>query len=213
MIKRYYIVGVVGAGKSTLREQLRVRLPFSSTYEEWPEEMAAEVTHAMGSMSRCSAEEIQEWIFGQLADKNRLILNDSSSLQIIDRSPLDTFVFYPPQEWGQRAKQMLEALRMKDSTPLASGELLFLEGSPREIHKRMDESRGYSVNKIAQQQSAFEVLIDWLEENCGYKILRINTRGLPPQEVVNKACAAISTVGYSPVDIQSRVEELASGYS
>ena len=211
MTKRYYIMGVCGVGKSTLREQLRSRLPSVGIYEEWPEAMATEVLSARDSMSACSAEDIQEWIFSQLADKNRLVRTDLAELQIIDRSPLDTFAFYHPQEWKARARQMMDVLRMKDSVPLASGELLFLTGSPRVICGRMDSSRGYSINTIAQQQSAFEILADWLAENFGYTILRIDTRGLSPEQLAVDALDIINTNNanaYSPLDIHEVVSSL-----
>jgi hypothetical protein len=223
---RYYIMGVVGVGKSTLREGLRTELEKRdnlasghsfSVYEEWPEEMADEVTHAMASMSRCSAEEIQDWIFGQLAVKNQLIASDSASLQIVDRSPLDTFAFYPPQEWRQRARQMREALHARKAAGrsstqvLAAGELLFLEGSPREIVRRMDPSRNYSPNLIAQQQSSFEVFIDWLAENFNYHPRRIVARGRTPEDLVEIALHDVIANPRPALAVQDVVEALAGG--
>ena len=213
-VRRYYLMGVVGVGKSTLRENLRsLIVPEQeetgnvSIYTEFPKSRAAEVNHAKDTLSQCSAEEIQKWIFMQLADKNRLIAEDKSALLLIDRTPLDTFAFYPPQEWQARAQQMLEAL---DST-LAAGELIFLEGSPAEIHKRMDNSRGYSINTLAQQQSSFEILLDWLIEQYNYRAKRINVRGLAPCQVAEKALAIIKGEDYTALDIQKVVEALAGG--
>ncbi|MCL2403506.1 MAG: hypothetical protein FWC86_04685 [Coriobacteriia bacterium] len=215
-IRRYYIMGVVGVGKSTLREQLRTALQEGTgknqsfnIYEEWPEAMATEVTHAMESMSRCSAEEIQEWIFSQLADKNELISSDQADLHIIDRSPLDTYAFYPPQEWEGRAQQLLNVLHEKDSTPLAPGELIFLHGSPRIIYERMDRAREYSVNSIAQQQSSFELLIDYLARDFNYTVKRIDVRNQSPEQVATKAQDIMSASNYSPLNMQNVVEVLA----
>ncbi|MCL2526358.1 MAG: AAA family ATPase [Coriobacteriia bacterium] len=207
MSRRYYLMGVVGVGKSTLREQLGAALPDASIYAEWPEGMAAEVGHAIASMTAENAEEIQQWIFGQLAEKNALIQADSSSQLIIDRSPLDTFAFYPPQQWQQRAQQMLAALA---STQLAAGQLLLLTGSPRQMHARMDSSRGYDCNGLAQQQSAFEILADWLAEFHGYHVSRIDARDASPRQVLKQAQAIISS-DYRPLDLQAIVEDLARG--
>jgi len=207
-------MGVVGVGKSTLREQLRSCLPSASVYEEWPQTMAKEVLNARCSMSSCSAEDIQEWIFSQLADKNRLIANDPAELQIVDRSPLDTFAFYHPQEWKFRGQQMMDVLRMKDALPLVPGQLLFLTGSPKVIHERMDAARSYSVNAIAQQQSAFEILADWLADNFDYTLPRVDTRGRTPKEIAQQALGTIDADGsghYVPLDTQSVVEALAGG--
>jgi len=216
MSRRYYIMGVVGVGKSTLREQLRSHLQSASIYKEWPEEMAAEVRHAMQSLSRDNAEEVQEWIFAQLARKNSLIANDRADLLIVDRCPLGTFAIYPPQEWQPRAQQMLDALQgaVPVASPLVAGELIFLHGSPRAIHGRMDKSRGYSVNGIAQQQSAFELIADLLAANFDYRVHRIDTRERTPEEVVQQALGIIDARGsghYEPLNIQSVVEALAGG--
>ena len=215
-VRRYYLMGVVGVGKSTLRENLRTLIAAHeqevaaggvSIYTEFPQSRAAEVNHAKDTLSQCSAEEIQKWIFTQLADKNRLIVEDKSDLLLIDRTPLDTFAFYPPQEWQARAQQMLEVL----GSTLALGELIFLEGSPAAIHKRMDNSRGYSVNTLAQQQSSFEILLDWLIEQYNYQARRINVRGLAPPQVAEKALAIIKSEDYTALDIQKVVEALAGG--
>ena len=215
---RYYLMGIVGVGKSTLRENLRRALPEASIYEEWPETMAAEVNNAMDSMSQCSAEEIQEWIFSQLATKNKLVLTDLASTLIIDRSPLDTFAFYPPGQWKARALQMLGALNMKSATPLAPGEIIFLEGSPKEVSIRLCDTRGYSRNTLGAQQSAFEIVIDYLAENYTYPVKRINTRNLNPEEVTQQALDIIwggcaddrSTDDYAPLNIQKVVANIAA---
>jgi len=208
MIRRYYLIGVVGVGKSTLREQLREQLPVASIYEEWPEAMSREVLCSRESMSQCSAEEIQDWIFSQLATKSRLISADKAELQIIDRSPLDTFAFYPPQEWKMRASHMIDALRMKSATPLAAGELIFLTGSPKAIFERMDTARNYSINAIAQQQSAFEILATYLAEKYGYKMRRIDVRELSSQQIADCALDIIALDDYSPLDVDVVVREI-----
>jgi len=201
-------MGVVGVGKSTLREQLRSQLSTASVYEEWPEAMASEVLCARESMSARNAEEIQDWIFSQLATKNKLILEDKASLQIVDRSPLDTFAFYPPQEWKMRARQMMDALYMKAATPLAPGEFIFLTGSPKTIHERMDAARNYSINAIAQQQSSFEILADYLLEKHDYSVSRIDVRDLSSQEIEDFALDIITWDSYNSLDTDTVVREL-----
>jgi len=210
--KRYYLMGIVGVGKSTLRENLRKALPEAGIYEEWPETMAAEVNNAMDSMSQCSAEEIQEWIFSQLADKNKLVLADARPTLIIDRSPLDTFAFYPPGQWKARATQMFDALHMKSAAPLAPGEIIFLEGSPKAVSARLCETRGYSRNTLGAQQSAFEIVVDYLAENYNYPVKRINARDLSPEEVTKQALAIIAesgAVSSNPLDVYKVVADIA----
>jgi len=75
----------------------------------------------------------------------------------------------------------------------------------------MDSSRGYSINTIAQQQSAFEILADWLAENFGYTVLRIDTRDLSPDQLAVDALDIINTNNanaYSPLDIHEVVSSL-----
>ncbi|MCL2379366.1 MAG: ATP-binding protein [Coriobacteriia bacterium] len=261
MQRRYYIMGVVGVGKSTLRDELARRLPQASIYEEWPETMTAQVGQSMDAHSEDDIADIQSWIFEQLARKNQLINADPAELFVIDRSPLDTFAFYRPELWQERAQQMMAATSAEalssthahtstipersvqheakgshmSATP-ASGELLFLHGDPVTIHRRMDASRVYTVNAIAAQQSAFELLLYWLQRNFGYIARRIDTCGLSPDQVADGALNLISarearlggtgeilryaeecegskqdSMDYSPLDINAVVQRIAQG--
>jgi len=196
-------MGVVGVGKSTLRDQLAQSLPQASIYEEWPEPMAKRVGHSMESLSDDSIQDIQSWIFTQLARKNALVSADPAELIIVDRTPLDTFAFYGPELWQERAQQML------NMPAPASGELIFLQGNPATLHARMDASRGYTVNTLAAQQSAFELLLDWLQEHHGYTVRQISTDGLTPRQTADHALEIVESTNYQPLDIHGVIQEIA----
>ncbi|MCL2680016.1 MAG: AAA family ATPase [Coriobacteriia bacterium] len=204
--RRYYLMGTVGAGKSTLRKHLARQLPAASIYPEWPEPMARRVGHAMDTLDIQDAESVQSWIFTQLGRKNALVSADPAQLLIIDRSPLDTFAFYPPQLWQQRARQLL------DLPAPSAGELIFVHGNPATMHARMDSSRGYTVNTLAAQQSAFELLLDWLQHYCGYTARRINTDGLNPSQIAQRAQEIIAERNYQELDIAAAIQQITAQF-
>jgi len=210
MTRRYYLMGVVGVGKSTLRENLRQRFPEASVYEEWPESLPPGGLHALGALDDRRVQDIQTWIFTQLARKNALVSADKAPMAIIDRSPLDTFAFYEQSLWSERANQLLSALRHHDpELPLAPGQLIFLRGDPQEIASRMDPVRGYTTDRVAAQQAAFDHLTACLRPQ-GINIRTIDTQGLTPQEVADRTEGYLINAPYHPANIQGAVEKLSA---
>jgi excinuclease ABC subunit C len=209
-IRRYYLMGVVGVGKSTLLARLATRAGIEVS-AEWLDETPDDLLDTPDSLPKARREALQDWIFVQVAKKNQQLWDEvTPTVQVVDRSPLDTFAFYPRGQWPHRARQLQDALSVREpQRPLAPGVVLLLQGDVAEIAARMDPARGYGEAKLAQQQAGFDELAAALEAR-GATVTRIAVAGLNPS-AVEKAVVAGINAAYQPVDMQAFVDGLLAG--
>jgi gluconate kinase len=206
-------MGVVGVGKSTLVARLSKLMPQATVFAEWPEAMAPDVENRPEVLTPERQEDIQRWIFAQVARKNAAVSAATSPLVLIDRSPLDTFAFYPRKEWPTRARELCSALAAHEPTlPLASGELLFVQGDGTEIASRMDATRGYMAATLTAQQDAFAELLEWLEQQYGTRVLRLSAARKNPELLATEAAAILGDASsYHSIPLQAVLKDLAAG--
>jgi hypothetical protein len=202
----------VGIGKSTLIVQL-AREAGVTVFPEWLQEMPADLMQAPDSLAADRQEAVQDWIFQQVALKNAHLLAaakqavsgkgggtpvPSPLVHIADRSPLDTFAFYPPKQWPRRAQQLTAALKAQlPQQELAPGVFLMLTGDVDAIYTHMDPVRGYDCDTLQQQQAGFLALRAELIAQ-GAVVPLINVSAWNPGLLAKEVYALMTTEPYRP---------------
>jgi hypothetical protein len=128
---KYYIVGPVASGKSTLLENLRT----FRTIEEWPEATIPLLYQDHKDLRPEERPVVDSWVYRQLRLKNLYFNRAEPGLHIMDRAPLDLFAFsISPEENRRKAQEVLD--HVNSAHPLASGEILLLETDADELLER-----------------------------------------------------------------------------
>jgi predicted ATPase len=206
--RRYFFMGVVGVGKSTLLKHHEHGIAGCKVFGEWPEATPAGLLNAPDTLSTAHQEALQDWIFSQVVLKNHLVHAASQTypLLLIDRSPLDTFAFYDRDQWPHRATQLRDHLTAATPPePLANGMCIHLVGDPATIAARMDKTRGYTAEEIKAQQEAFIALTRELSPQPTV----FDTTHLAPDELATQVHALITAGPYHPLNIQATLDSFA----
>ncbi|WP_176059976.1 SIR2 family protein [Paraburkholderia sp. BCC1876] len=203
---RFFVVGSVGAGKSTTVSHFRSML----TQDEWTEERAPGMEKAADLLTPEETAAIDEWVASQVAKKNLKLLQTSGhGIHVIDRAPLDAFAFTPPDGWSEKAKRLVAAVSPGTfkKRELAAGHVIFLRGDPEVMAQRaVSLSKIQSAEKLNQQQSELLHIYDRLSPKEGFTI--IDTVGKTVTEVVREVADIIFRKPYEEANLQRRLEEI-----
>lgn len=134
----YYVVGPVGAGKTTVLEGLRN----FNTLEEWLGRTPGDMYKAHTDLTENEREAINGWIYSQLRMKNEKINLSGIGYHFMDRAPLDALAFSRNKaEKKKKARQIEEAFSGID---FVSGEVVFVEASLGDlVHRNLRRGRRF----------------------------------------------------------------------
>jgi hypothetical protein len=128
---RYYIVGPVAAGKSTLLEHLRC----FDTCEEWTSIPPREMYLAFDKLSLAEKKNVDDFVYKELKEKNKRFKNMGVGFHFMDRAPLDLYAFTKTEE-EKRAKTKEVKERVVGDDPFVRGEVIFVYAAADALVKR-----------------------------------------------------------------------------
>jgi len=129
----YYIVGAIGAGKSTATSNLQCLV----TYDEWIDERRPDMARPEKGLSRAKIEAINAWTAEQFRKKNIAVCSSPNGIHLIDRCPIDPLTFGQPRERKAKAGRLLESITDSGSRPLQKGHVIYLDADPSDIKTRI----------------------------------------------------------------------------
>lgn len=208
----FYIIGAVGAGKSTCVSQFRNLV----TYDEWVEDRLPELAidwQALEKYEKKAKQKIKkridEWISGQFYEKNRDLVYNKVGISVCDRCPLDPIVFTPEPERHGKATLLLKKI-CPGKTPheVKSGHVIMLLDDPEHLEIRAQRShRDYNKDGLKRMQE--EILKIYGMDG----FTAIDCRFLSFYDVIKSISRIIHMQEYKPAEIHKRLVEIKNGES
>jgi len=203
---RFYVVGSVGAGKSTTVSHFRSML----TQDEWTEERAPGMEKPANTLTPEETAAIDAWVASQVAKKNLKLLQTSDhGIHIVDRAPLDAFAFTPQDGWSEKAERLLAAVSpgTYKKRELAAGHVIFLKGDPEIMAQRaISLNKPQSSETLGNQQSELLHIYNHPSIKAGVTI--VDTTGKTVTEVVQEVADIVFRKPYEEANLQQRLEEI-----
>lgn len=194
----YYVIGSVGAGKSTAAGNFRNLL----TYDEWVDERKPELAKPEAEVESGQIGGINEWVAEQFRKKNYALQAANEGIHIVDRAPLDPLTFGKPADRSTKAAALLKEITDDGNRVIAPGHLIHLDAVVDELKIRNSLKHKY-WNDIYLTE-----LLEHIESVYGELPKSVVcTRGRSAIAVARAIARIIFVDEYRPVDIQ---EQLAS---
>lgn len=199
---RYYVVGPVSSGKSSLIERLRN----FRTYEEWGSPPLALMFKDPSTLTEEEREDVDDWVLTQLAYKDELMRTPKYGIHVMDRAPLDMFAFStadgdPPKDQNRtKAENLHKKLNRRD---VQSGEVIFLEASPETLFERqVRRGRGPEwLHESAYRQESLSLQTDSLRDIYA-PARRDDTTYLSEDEVARETAERLLFAPYKPSNLE-----------
>jgi shikimate kinase len=189
----YYVIGSVGAGKTTTTNNFRNLV----TYDEWVDERRPELSRPESELSPAEIQEVDEWIADQFRMKNFAVAGAKEGIHLIDRCPLDPLTFGESSGRKRKAKRLLDRITDKGTRGIEKGHVIFLDGPVEELKRRISFKHRYWTSKQISD------LVDEIRHVYG-SIDRsvIKTEGRDIQDVIREVSQIIFREKYTSVDIE-----------
>jgi hypothetical protein len=192
----YYMIGSVGAGKSTATSNLRNLI----TYDEWIDERKPDLAKPEGEISTEKIGGLNDWIAEQFHKKNFALQGSQEGVHVVDRAPLDPLTFGPKEDRGKKAKALIEKITDEGAWKVEPGHIIELSASLEEIRIRNSLKHKYWPD------DEYKKLLRDIEEVYGeLPKSKICTTGRSVAEVAKHIARIIFLDDYRPVDIQERL--------
>ena len=125
---------------------------------------------------------------------------------MLDRAPMDPLSFTKPEDWGKKARTLLNKICPSQSDwKVQDGHIIFLKGEYRELFLRLLLSgrEQYTPERLKRNE-------EYLERAYGQQgVTAIDTRGITIPDVAKRVGEVIHLYNYEPVcDIHSRLENI-----
>ncbi|MCF6116870.1 SIR2 family protein [Mesorhizobium muleiense] len=193
----YYLVGSVGAGKSTAAANFRNL----TTYDEWIDERKPGLAKPEDSLSRKDVGELDSWIAEQFRKKNFALADCFDGIHIVDRAPLDPLTFGPPKARPTKAKRLLNKITDGGARKLARGHIIYLQSCVEDVRVRCSFKHKYWPDEKYQE------LIDNISEIYSeLPYTTITTGGRDAGAVAKEIARVIFMETYSPADIGNELK-------
>jgi hypothetical protein len=196
---RYYVVGTVSAGKSSLIERLRG----FKTYEEWTEPPLESMFRDHDTLSNQEREQIDEWVLRQLALKDDTLRRARYGIHVMDRAPLDMFAFsktaFENQEKAKKLKGRIGQPGVQE------GQLIFLEAHPNVLVERQLR-RGRSAEWLedkAYREESLKIQNLNLKQIYSPYVSSVDTSSMSMEEVAREVAEQMLFGNYAPADLES----------
>jgi SIR2-like domain len=205
-VYHFYVVGAVGAGKSTIVSHLRDLI----THDEWVEDRLPELAEKWDGLSfdekqRKKKARINNWIGQQFCEKNNILLDEKVGLIVSDRCPLDPLVFTELNEWQEKANFLLERVCPGTGTRLVPGHIILLMNDPKMLDLRVRQTnKQYRLPELKVMQQWLSHLYDLPE------MTRVNCQFRSLQDIMKEVGRIIHLTEYKAADIHSRMQQIAN---
>ncbi len=197
----YYMIGSVGAGKSTAAGHFRNLI----TYDEWVDERKPDLARPEGDVAAAKIDGLNEWIAEQFHKKNYALQACKEGVHVVDRAPLDPLTFGPSEDRPKKAKALLEKITDEGTWRVEQGHIIELDASLEEIQIRNSLKHKY------WPVDEYEKLVRDIKEIYGsLQRSTICTTGRSAAQVAKHIARIIFLDDYHPVDVQSELERHAT---
>ena len=192
----YYVVGSIGAGKSTAASNFRSLL----TYDEWIDERKPELARAEHGLNRNVIDEVNKWIREQFRKKNFALIHAKEGVHLVDRSPLDPLAFGRSSERRRKAEELLQHVTAERSWRIERGHIIFLESTLAEVQIRTSFKHKYwKTADLKKHLANLEAVYRGVNRSV------VCTSGRGPADVAREIARVIFLQDYQPVDIEAEL--------
>jgi hypothetical protein len=196
----YYIVGSIGAGKSTASGNFRNLI----TYDEWIDPRRPELAVPEDELPPAKVPAMDRWIAEQFRKKNYAVVEAAEGIHLIDRCPLDPLTFGDPKKRRAKAARLIKVIT--GTRPIAPGHIIYLDSAVADLKVRSSYKHKYWPDeKIERLVKAIVEIYDPINKSV------ICTRGRSAQEVARELSKVIYLENYDEANIQSQLERYARG--
>lgn len=198
---RYYVVGAVGAGKSTTTSSFANLI----TYDEWFEPRRLALGKEPETLGKDEEREIDRWIAEQFSLKNHALCALRCGVAIIDRCPLDPISFTKKEKWSQKADDLLSEVKGASGV-IAEGHIILLLNDPAELELRLlTSAKEYSADRLDTMQK------DLQEIYSMPGVTLIDARYRTAEDVLKEVARVVYLAEYVPADIGQQLEKVKEG--
>ncbi|WP_375461033.1 hypothetical protein [uncultured Enterovirga sp.] len=205
-VSRFYVVGSVSSGKSSLVERLRA----FKTFEEWPEPPLELMFKDPKTLGNEEEKQVDGWVLRQLAKKNESMRSASYGIYIMDRAPLDLFAFSKqPSDNVKKARELKVLIK---ESGIESGQIIFLRADKETLFERqVRRGRGpewlkaaaYNAEELQKQADKLHKIYN------NEKVLDTTAETM---EDVARAAAEIILFGeFEPSNLEARRASIETG--
>ena len=196
----YYLIGSVGAGKSTAAGNFRNLI----TYDEWVDEKLPELAKPETEVSPDKVDPMNEWIAEQFKKKNFALEEYREGIHVVDRAPLDPLTFGPEAERSQKATALLNRVTDNHARRIANGHIIELTATIEELHIRTRRKHK------EWPDDELEGLLKGIRSVYGPVVRSVVcTSGRSAAAVAKEIARIIFLCDYEPVDIQAELAKHA----
>ena len=190
----YYLVGSVGAGKSTAAGKFRNLI----TYDEWIDERDPNLAKPETEVDDDAAvKRMNAYITEQFRKKNFALHSCAEGIHIVDRAPLDPLTFQPLEGRAARAATLIDHITDKKKREIVQGHVIELTAPVADLKIRNSLKHKYWPKK------EFERLIGAIGEVYGpLERSIVCTSGRSAAAVAKELARIIFLDPYRPVDLQ-----------
>lgn len=197
----YYLIGSVGAGKSTAAGNLRSLI----TYDEWIDERKPELAKPETDVKTEDIGGLNEWIAEQFRKKNYALQQTREGIHVVDRAPLDPLTFGPRADRATKAGALLKQITDDGAREIAQGHIIRLDADIEDLRVRNSLKHKYWPDE------EYERLLNAIEDVYGTLVQSIvSTRGRTATAVTREIARIIFLNDYTPANIQNALEAHAS---
>jgi len=198
----FYVVGPVGAGKSTIISHFRDLVMHDEWFEDRLPELAEDYRDLKDNKKR-----IDKWIARQFKMKNYLLDGESLGIVICDRCPLDPISFTPKEEWRMKADFLLKTICPgKAKTGIKLGHIIMITNDPVTLEIRIRRThKKYRKQGLKKMQE----VLSYVYNMDGVTV--VDAKYMTFGELIKRIGTIIHFEDYESADIQKRMEEIRDG--
>jgi broad-specificity NMP kinase len=192
---RYYVTGAVGAGKTTVVEQIRS----IECFEEWVDRKHHLLHRAHQELEAAQRRDVDAWINQQFRKKNRRVSQAQATIALVDRSPLDPLYFAENQSAERTRAAELHRAMVPPNGPIkriAPGHVILLKCDVSVLRTRLAaREKRYTSKHVLSHQETIDNF--W---NARSEVTRIDTTNMTVARVIKRILGTILFEPYQEID-------------
>jgi len=196
----YYIIGSIGAGKSTATSNLCSL----TTYDEWIDPRRADMAVPEREFNRHVIEQINLWTAEQFRKKNLGVFQRPGGIHVIDRCPLDPLTFGKAGERTLKARRLYNRITSCGRERIQKGHLILLDADITDLKQRISNLHKYWTDDDLQV-----LLRSIVDVYSGLKKTVVCTRGRSIEHVTKELTKVIFAGDYQEVDIGKHLRRIS----
>lgn len=200
----YYISGIPGIGKTTVLRHLGGLIAL----DEWMEEPHTLLARPHSNLTEAERDSLDRWIADQFKLKNKVLSSFGEGIFIVERGPLDPLAFESAERIAEKAVTYGRRLDIAYH-PLQEGQVVVLHGDPKTVERRL--AKRQSTSQHSSYLESLQAQLRWLYDIDG--ALAWHSTDWSIEELVRHFGALVYRDGYTAVDLQARMQQVADSSS